>query len=67
MHDGIECKADEISKSLTSDIEVISEVWGFNCELNFENYSHHIISPQKHLGVKRGRKSGGFIILIKPF
>ena len=65
MHDVIGCKADEISRNLSSDIEIIAEVWGCNCELHFEDYTPFHVPPQKHLGVKKGRKSGGFFILIK--
>ena len=65
MHDALGCKADEIAGNLSSDIEIFTEVWGCKCELYFENYTLSQVAPQKHLGVKKGRKSGGFLILIK--
>ena len=34
--------------------------------MNFGDYEFETVEPQKHAGVKKkGRKSGGFIILIK--
>ena len=64
MHAGRRCEANEISETLSCDIVVLSEVWGCNCQINFENYSSYRILAQKHEGRKKGRKSGGFFILI---
>ena len=66
LHDKNGCKIPEITKDLTNDIEILSETWGCNCEKNFAGYS--IIAqqePVKHAGVKKGRKSGGIIVLGK--
>ena len=65
LHDQLGCKAKILEKDLKHDIEIWSEVWGCEHILEFENYELDIIEPQKHAGVKKGRKSGGFIILIK--
>ena len=65
LHDQLGCKAERLENELKHDIEILSEVWGCNCILTFENYKFDIIEPQKHVGVKKGRKSGGFIILTK--
>ena len=61
------CKLEDIESELTNDIEILVETWGCNCELSFDNYIPHYVSPQKHQGVTRGRKSGGFIVLIKKY
>ena len=52
---------------LTNDIEILVETWGCPCELTFDNYIPHYVSPQKRPGVTKGRKSGGFIVLIKKY
>ena len=67
LHDNLGCKAKRLEKDLKHDIEIWSEVWGCDCTLNFEDYTSKIIEPQKHIGIKKGRKSGGFIILIKKY
>ena len=67
LHDKNGCKIPEITKDFTNDIEIISETWGCNCEKHFPGYT--IIAeqePVKHAGVKKGRKSGGIIVLGKP-
>ena len=46
-------------------IEILAETWGCKCDLRFEKYTPDYVSPQKHIGVKKGRASGGFIVLIK--
>ena len=66
LHDKNGCKIPEITKDFTNDIEIISETWGCNCKINFAGYN--IIAqqePVKHAGVKKGRKSGGIIVLGK--
>ena len=65
MHSATGCKINEVNNELYNDIEILAETWGCTCELIFENYSDHYVAPQKRSGVKKGRKSGGFIILIK--
>ena len=65
MHDGGGCKINEIKNNLSNDIEILSETWGCNCDLSFESYTAHVVASQKHQGVKKGRKSGGFVILLK--
>ena len=65
LHDSIGCKASRLENELKNDIEIWSEIWGCECELEFNNYDFELIEPQKHIGVKKGRKSGGFIILTK--
>ena len=67
MHGGMGCKINEIKAGLSNDIEILAETWGCNCDISFENYIPHYVSPQKHQGVKKGRKSGGFYILIKKY
>ena len=65
MHDSTGCKIAELKNELSSDIEIFAEIWGCNCVLSFENYTVKQVSAQKYLAVKKGRKSGGFTILIK--
>ena len=65
LHDQMGCKAKRLEDELRHDVEIWSEVWGCNCTLNFEQYDFEIVEPQKHAWVKKGRKSGGFNILIK--
>ena len=67
MHNGIGCKINEINSRLSNDIEILAETWGCKCNISFDNYIPHYVSPQKHLGVRKGRSSGGFTILIKPY
>ena len=57
LHDSIGCKASRLENELKNDIEIWSEVWGCECELKFANYDFEIIKPQKHAGIKKGRKS----------
>ena len=47
--------------------EILAETWGCKCDISFDNYIPHYVSPQKHLGVRKGRSSVGFTILIKPY
>ena len=65
LHGPLGCKASDLERELKNDIEIWCEVWGCECELEFEDYTFEIIEPQKHLGVTKGRKSGGFIIFTK--
>ena len=65
MHNGNECKFNEIKSELSHDIEILAETWGCKCDLDFENYVLETVNPQKHIGVKKGRESGGFIVLLK--
>ena len=65
LHDDAGCKASKLENELKNDIEIWSEIWGCECELSFNNYSYDTIKPQKHAGVTKGRKSGGFIILVR--
>ena len=65
LHDNTGCKARSLENELKNDIEIWSEVWGCECELEFDDYLFESIEPQKHFGVTKGRKSGGFIILAK--
>ena len=65
LHGARGCKAIDLEKDLTNDIEIWCEIWGCDCELSFDEYNLETIRPQKHLGVTKGRKSGGFIILTK--
>ena len=67
MHNSSGCKINEIKEKLSDDIEILAETWGCDCNVSFENYTPHFVSPQKHLGVKKGRKSGGFMVLIKNY
>ena len=45
--------------------EILAETWGCKCDLQCENYFIEYVKSQKHIGVKKGRESGGFIILFK--
>ena len=66
LHSGTGCKINEITEDLCNDIEILVEIWGCNCGVSFGNqYAKHLVAPQKHDGVKKGRKSGGFVILLK--
>ena len=69
LHNVGGCKLNEIKGGLSHDIEILCEVWGCDCEKSFidVNYLHTIVNPQKHAGVKKGRKSGGFIVLYKNY
>ena len=64
LHGSLGC---ELEKELKNDIEIWCEVWGCECKLEFDNYLFEIMEPQKHCGVTKGRKSGGFIILAKNY
>ena len=67
LHNGNGCKLLDIKEGLSNDIEILCEVWGCSCDLNFNdiNYLHYFVKPQKHTRVKKGRKSGGFLTLYK--
>ena len=67
MHHVSGCKLREVGNELTHDIEILGETWGCKCELEFENYFYESVQPQKHIGVKKGRDSGGFIVLFKNY
>ena len=67
MHNGKVRKINEIMDELSNDIEILAETWGCKCELDFEHYFPEYVSPQKHMGVKKGRDSGGFIVLFKNY
>ena len=67
LHGGTGCKANEITRDLCNDIEILAEIWGCNCDnVSFgAQYISYLVEPQKHEGVKKGRKCGGFEILLK--
>ena len=65
LHDKIGCKAGRLENELKNDIEIWSEVWGCECKIKFNDYDFEIIEPQKHISIKKGRKSRGFIIFTK--
>ena len=67
LHGGTGCKVNEILQGLSNDVEILVETWGCNCDIVFEKYIPHHISPQKHPGVTKGRKSDGFVILFKKY
>ena len=69
LHNVGGCKLNEIEEGLLHDIEILCEVWGCDCEKSFidVNYKHTIVNPQKHAGIRKGRKSGGFIVLYKNY
>ena len=62
LHGGTGCKVPEISEELVNEIEILVDVWGCKCEnVSFgAQYTNKLVEPQKHEGVKRGRKSGDF-------
>ena len=59
MHDGTGYKISEIKSGLSCDIEILVETWGCDCEGLYDDYIPYYVSPQKHQGVKKGRRSGG--------
>ena len=65
LHDHLGCKAERLENELKCDIEIWCETWGCNCALDFNDYETFTVEPQKHAGIRKGRKSGGFIILTK--
>ena len=66
LHRCGECKIAEYSKECLSDIEILTETWGCDCPKDFEGYALLAeLKPQKQLGVKKGRKSGGVLVLAK--
>ena len=67
IHDRLfQCKLEYIKNKFMHDIEIFSEVWGA-CPHNkeVEGYTLIEVKAQKHLGIKKGRMSGGFLIYIK--
>ena len=67
MHDEGVCKINEIKCDLSDDIEILVETWGCKRKLDFQDYFLEYVSPQKHLGVRKGRDSRRFIILFKNY
>ena len=67
LHGPLGCKTRDLEKELKNDIEIWCEIWGCECKLEFDDYSFEIMEPQKHLGITKGRKSGGFVILAKHY
>lgn len=68
LHNNNGCKIPDLLTELNNDVEVISETWGCTCKKQFNGYRIVAESnPQKHEHVKKGRKSGGIIVLVKPF
>ena len=67
LHNGIGCKMKDVMNGLSNDIEILAETWGCKCEHNFSEYFAEYVFPQKHAGVKKGRNSGGFIVLFKNY
>ena len=65
MHEKNGCKISDIREELSNDIEILVETWGCKCDLFFENYTLDYVSPHKRVGVKKGRASCGFMVLIK--
>ena len=65
LHEKNVCKINEIKEEQSNDIEIFVETWGCNCELKFEDYTSDYVSPHKRVGVKKGRASGGFMVLVK--
>ena len=66
LHNKNGCKINDCAKELFNDIEVISETWGCNCVKMFAGYDIVAQSePIKNTGVRKGRKSGGIIVLCK--
>ena len=68
MHGKNGCEIDEYSTHLYSDIEILSETWGWNCEKYFEGYEILAqVDPQKRREAKNGRKSGGLLLIGKKY
>ena len=56
LHDSLgSCKAKHLEIDLSNDIEILTEIWGCECELKFDDYTIEIIKPQKHIGITKGR------------
>ena len=61
-------KIAECRKEFFNDIEILSETWGCTCDKDFDGYDLLAeIKTQKLIGVKKGRKSGGVIVLAKKY
>ena len=68
LHGKNGCKIEEYYTELYSDIEILSETWGCNCEKVFEGYEILAqVVPQKRVETKKGRKSGGLLIIGKKY
>ena len=62
LHDSTGCKAARLENESKCDIEIWSEIWRCECKFEYNDYLVETIEPQKHSGVTKGRKSGGFIV-----
>ena len=68
LHNKNGCKIEDCTNHLFNDIEVLSETWACTCEKLFTGYEIVAQStPQKNPGIKKGRKSGGMIVLCKKW
>ena len=68
LHNQNGCKLTHLTQNLKDDIEIWSETWACKCEISAEGYEVLAkVEPHKKLGVKKGRKSGGIIILVKKY
>ena len=67
MHYRSGCKINDIKEELVNDIEILAETWGCKCDINYDNYILKQVAPQKHSGIKKGRASGGFSVLIRNY
>ena len=68
LHRSNECKIAEYSKECFNDTVILTETWGCDCVKEFDDYDLLVeIKPEKHQGVKKGRKSGGVIVLGKKY
>ena len=66
LHNKNGCKLPQLNSELNNDIEIFSEIWACECEGSIDGYNILTqVDPQKRVGVKKGRKSGGIRILIK--
>ena len=66
LHNSSGCKIRDCGEEFFNDIEILSEIWGCTCEKEFSGYQIITESePIKNLGVKKGRKSGGLLVLCK--
>ena len=66
LHNKSGCKLPHLNSELNNDIEILSEIWACECDIPVDGYTILTqVDPQKRLGARKGRKSGGIRVLIK--
>ena len=68
LHGKNGCKMEENTICICIVTEISSETWGCNCEKVFGGYEILAqVDPQKRVEAKKGRKSGGLLIIGKKY